>query len=85
MSDDSNFDPDELEEIAIAMDKLVEGAYNGYEVTIFISHNDAVDLIDEYNKACDGDESALNKCWDEYSKIMLGLATQIGERNEENK
>jgi hypothetical protein len=83
MSGYENFDPEELEEIAVAMDALIAGAYNGYEVSIFISHNDALDLLDEYHKALDGDETALNKCWEEYSKIMIGLKEQLNGQDEE--
>lgn len=84
MSEYEKFDPEELEEIAVAMDALVAGAYNGYEVSIFISHNDALDLVDEFHKALDGDVHALDKCWIEYSKIMIGLKEQLNLRDEES-
>jgi glucose-6-phosphate isomerase len=78
------FDPEELEEIAVAMDAIVAGTYNGYEVSIFVSHNDALDLLDEWHKALDGNVHARNKCWDEYSKIMVGLKEQVNRGDEES-
>lgn len=84
MSEYDNFDPEELEEIAVAMDALVAGAYSGYEVSIFVSHNDALDLLDEWHKAQEGNVHARNKCWQEYSKIMIGLKEQVNRGDAES-
>lgn len=85
LSDYDKFDPYELEEIAVAMDAISDGADSGYEIHMFITHNDAVDLVDNYNRAVNGDLMAKAHCWGEYKNIIYSLKKQIREAGRDNE
>jgi hypothetical protein len=81
---EEDFDPYELEEIAVAMDKIMDGEANGYEIGMFLTHNDALELLHNYHEGQDGDITALNYCWEEFRKIIDALKLQVlGEEDDE--
>lgn len=81
---EENFDPEELENMSILFDEIIMGETEGYEMTIFVSHNDAIDLLEQYNLAKEGNLIALDHCWKEYSKMMNELEYKMEEEGEEN-
>jgi hypothetical protein len=85
LSDYDKFDPYELEEIATAMDAISDGADSGYEIYMFITHNDAVDLVRNYHMAIDGDLMAKAHCWGEYKNIIYSLKKQIREAGRDDE
>ena len=81
---EDDFDPYELEEIAVAMDKIMDGETNGYEMSMFLTHNDALELLHNYHEGQDGDITALNYCWEEFKKIIDTLKLQVlGEEDDQ--
>lgn len=81
---EEDFDPYELEEIATAMDKIMDGETNGYEIGMFLTHNDALELLHNYHEGQDGDIAALNFCWEEFKKIIDALKEQVlGEEDDD--
>jgi hypothetical protein len=81
---EDDFDPYELEEIAVAMDKIMDGEENGYEIGMFLTHNDALELLHNYHEGQDGDITALNYCWEEFRKIIEALKAQVLEDEEDD-
>lgn len=80
---EEDFDPYELEEIAVAMDKIMKDELSGYEIGMFISHNDALELLHNYHEGQDGDIAALNYCWEEFKKIIEALKAQVLEDEDD--
>jgi hypothetical protein len=81
---EEEFDPYELEEIAVAMDKIVDGEIHGYEIGMFVTHNDALELLHNYHEGQDGDIAGLNYCWEEFKKIIEALKAQVLEDEEDD-
>jgi hypothetical protein len=79
------FDPYELEEIAVAMDRIMETHLSGYEISMFISHADAIELLDNYHEALDGDITGLNYCWEEFHKIVATLKGRVLEGDDDDE
>lgn len=74
---EEEFDPYELEEIAVAMDKIMADELSGYEISMFINHNDALELLHNYHEGLEGDAEALDYCWQEFQKIITTLKVQV--------
>jgi hypothetical protein len=81
---EDDFDPTELENMSILFDKIIHGETQGYEMTIFVSHNDAIDLLEQYNLAKEGNLWALDSCWQEYAKMMDELEAQMESEEEDD-
>lgn len=82
MSNEHNFDPDELESIAQRLEEIVANEEEGYEMIFYISQNDAEDLLENYRRAQKGDPKSKARCLVEYSKIMEYLDIAVQENNE---
>ena len=80
---EEDFDPEELESMSVLFDKIINDETQGYEMTIFVSRHDAMDLVEQYNLAKEGNLWALDACWTEYAKMMDELEMQI-EREEDD-
>jgi hypothetical protein len=81
---EDDFDPYELEEIATAMDKIMDGELNGYEIGMFVTHNDALELLHNYHEGQEGSIEGLNYCWEEFKKIIEALKEQVlGDDDDE--
>jgi len=71
------FDPDDIEEIEARLEAVVANEHEGYEMLFFISKNDALDLVEAYRAAVQGEPMALARCWTEFGQIMLRLEASI--------
>lgn len=80
---EEDFDPEELANMSILFDKIINDETQGYEMTIFVSRHDAIDLVEQYNLAKEGNAYAMEHCWAEYSKMMDELEAQL-EREEDD-
>jgi preprotein translocase subunit SecA len=81
---EDDFDPTELENMSILFDKIIHDETQGYEMTIFVSRHDAMDLVEQYNLAKEGNLWALDSCWKEYAKMMDELEQQIESEEDDN-
>lgn len=72
-----DFDPEALEEMAERLDAVARGEAEGYELTFFISENEALDLLDTFDDAFRGDMVAQTKCWGEFMKIINKLREAV--------
>ena len=80
---EDDFDPEELADMSILFDKIINDETQGYEMTIFVSRHDAIDLVEQYNLAKEGNLMALDYCWQEYAKMMDELEEQIESEEED--
>lgn len=71
------FDPDELEEIEQRLEAVVANENEGYEMLFFINKNDALDLVETYKAAVQGEPMAMARCWTEFAQIMERLEVSI--------
>lgn len=81
MSEQPDFDPEELKEIAKSMDRIFADETEGYEMIFWINHNDAVELVTSYKEASLGDPIAISRCFYEFGKIVYQLEGAINEDN----
>jgi hypothetical protein len=80
---EDDFDPEEIADMSVLFDKIIYDETQGYEMTIFVSRHDAIDLVEQYNLAQEGNLFALDYCWKEYAKMMDELEAQL-EREEDD-
>jgi hypothetical protein len=78
------FDPDDLAEIESRFRRITAGESEGYEMIFYISHNDAVDLVDAYRDAVAGEPMAMARCWTEFMQIMLRLEMAMADDISDN-
>lgn len=71
------FDPDELEEIEQRLEAVVANENEGYEMLFFINKNDALDLVESYRAAVQGEPMSMARCWTEFAQIMTRLEASI--------
>ena len=81
---EDDFDPEELADMSILFDKIINDETQGYEMTIFVSRHDAMDLVEQYNLAQEGNTFAMEHCWNEYSKMMNELQAQIESEEDDD-
>lgn len=84
MTENSNFDPKELEYISKRMTEIVEGENEGYEMVFYVSQNDVEELLDNYNRAERQEPKAIIRCWMEYKKIMLALQEAVMNADDDD-
>lgn len=77
MTDESGFDPTELEEMSERLGDIIRGEGEGYEMIFYISHNDALELIDAWHASRMGEPMAMSRCWTEFNKIMQRLESAV--------
>lgn len=73
------FDPDDIDDITRRLKAVVDGFGEGYEMTFFINRNDAVDLVNTYKLAVNGEPTSVARCWSEFAKIMERLEAAIND------
>ena len=71
------FDPDEVQEIEQRLEAVVANENEGYEMLFLINKNDAIDLVEAYRAAVQGEPMAMARCWTEFGQIMLRLEASI--------
>lgn len=71
------FDPDDIEEIESRLEAVVANENEGYEMLFFINRNDALDLVEAYKAAVQGEPMAMARCWTEFAQIMQRLEASI--------
>lgn len=80
--EDPFFDPDELEEIALAMDAIMEQEAVGYQMVFWISVGAAYELLESYARYKNGSIQDAILCMKEFSKIVEQLK-EVVEADEE--
>lgn len=73
------FDPHELEEMSERLDNVERRENEGYEMVFFINHNDALDLLDMWMDAREGEPMAMARCWTEFGKIIARLEAAVND------
>lgn len=71
------FDPEELLELRDRLDSIAMGEKEGYEMVFFINRNDALELLEAYELALNGEPMAMARCWTEFAQIMARLEASI--------
>jgi hypothetical protein len=83
ISDDNQFDPEDLEELDAIFRNIEDGEKSGYELVFFINENDANELVDWWYEAMEGDPLAASKVFTEFGKIMNHLMLAMSENGDE--
>jgi hypothetical protein len=83
ISDDNQFDPEDLEEMDAIFRNIEDGEKSGYELVFFINENDADELVSWWYEAMEGDPFAASKVFTEFGKIMNHLMLAMSENGDE--
>lgn len=83
MTDESKFNPEELEEMARRLEEVLSGEQEGYEMVFYIKHNDAIELVEAFDQAVHGEPMAMARCWTEFSKIMERLEQAMYDQGDD--
>lgn len=83
MTDESKFNPDELEEMARRLEEVLSGENEGYEMVFYIKHNDAIELVEAFSEARHGEPLAMARCWTEFAKIMERLEQVMFDQDDD--
>jgi hypothetical protein len=59
MTDFPGIDPDDIQELEARSKKIVQDSETYYEVTMMVSHTSALEFLERYQRAVDGDVMSL--------------------------
>lgn len=77
------FDPEELEEIAQIMDRIMSDEAVGYEMIFWVNESEAKNLVESFERFANGSKEDGVRCMMEFSKIIQQLKSVI-EEDEKN-
>ena len=80
--DESEFDPEQLEEIAQIMDLIMSNEAVGYEMVFWINKSEARNLVESYDRFKAGSLEDAVRCIKEFSKIIEQLKRVIDDEDE---
>jgi len=84
MSDLEGFDPEDIADLAARARKIEEDLLTSYELTIIISHESAVDFVNQYQRARTGDINALYDMMVVLHTIALSVQTALEADYDDN-
>lgn len=80
--DESEFDPEQLEEIAQIMDSIMSNEAVGYEMVFWINKSEAQSLVESYDRFKEGSLEDAVRCIMEFSKIVEQLKRVVEDDDE---
>lgn len=71
------FNPDDMSELQGIFAQMIQDNETGFVMEFIISRLAAKELVEHWNKACQGNSVALAICLHEYGKIMAELVEAL--------